>query len=114
MTFSMAISSLLQKKKPMHSQLTALERSNKIRLGQNIHKISVTGCNNLMGSSFACTMDWQLAELGFKCLPLFHAFASPQVDKCKLLRQHAKTMEGFLKSLIIRNRKSKVGGMGPN
>lgn len=67
-----------------------------------------------MGSQFACTMAYQLVELGFKCLPLLRAFASPQVDKCKLLQEHAEAMEGFLKSLIIRNRESKVGGMGPN
>lgn len=59
-------------------------------------------------------MACQLVELGFKCLPLLHAFASPQVDKCKLLQKHAKAMEDFLKSLIIRNRKSKVGGKGSN
>lgn len=68
------------------------------RLGQNICKISFTVCSKLMGSSFSCTIFWQLEDLRLKCLPLLHALVSPQVDMSKLLQQHIKTMEGFLKA----------------
>lgn len=51
-----------------------------------------------MGSSFASTIFWQLEDLRFKCWPLLHALVSPQVDMRKLLQQHIKTMEGFLKA----------------